>query len=1342
MKRKLSCLLAVTMLFSNVSSVYAADIGDTSLADSISETAAQTDEPAYAPSYTETSSPTDTTKEDTKNFIHIEYNTAEGQYKLTVKCDYTYTDQNTFKNDGVFAQIWSISALDGQNAVTGRVEIPETVDFEGKQITVVSIKQSAFERCGAESIILPSTIHEIQAKAFLNCPNLQYAEINSTFDPGRINEDGVAVDMTNLSNNTGNTLASVIGDNAFSGCTALESVTINGFAKLGNNIFDGCTALIDPYIAMDNTYVIKNSAYSTDKDGNNIYQTVTIGTYLFSGCTALKTYTFPEHINTVGGYTFNGCTSLETVSTGDYLKALAANAFTDCTSLKKINIGLAFTTAILYDFISSSTDFAGFTVDVNNTKFMAIDGALYEKKTGKVMNSEGETPAITYPITLHLYPPANTAEDFVLPGTVLNVSNKAFYGNKHIKNFKVETAPSYKKDGANIVSYINRVTMGTYVFYGATALENVEFVTDTAIGANDFEASSVKSFTADSIITIGKAAFKDCLQLGTIFHNVEPESFSNSSIGESVFSGCTNLKGELRVNDFNHIDARAFENCTGITSVILERTGTLGSYVFSGCTALENADISKMFDATPLGSGYRVRYGITAGTMGDYVFLGCTSLKKCIFTTRLFKISTGTFKNCTALTEVENVSPEDLYVIGKEAFYGCTSLVKAPYSRFLTRLDANAFYGCTNLEDIHLTKSAVIFNGTSNKGVFTGCDKLTIYAPQGSSAIKHAIANDIAYQYTDDDIRDEEYLVLDTAEDSDGNLVAAVVGYRGGFTSLTIPEDLEYQGVPVTMIGSNFMATSVSDCPIQAYVTDVTLTDIEEIGDKAFSGCKALAEVTFDDCLETIGNSAFLNCTSLGKTQEIEDENGEITTKTIPIVIPSSLKTIGNSAFESSGVEEVTFPEDSSVQIGNKAFYNCRNLTKLEAFGSKDIGISAFENCTSLEEVRFSPAVENVHKYAFRGCTSLESVTIQSGMFLDDYAFANCTNLERIVVSPTSNAAFSSSAFQNSSPDAYIVCKEGSPGYYYASESNIDTEIADFLDPTETAGYVVIKGQLSLPDDIVNVTRNGQALMSGDYIYGGEKLDIDLNDNLDESLQYNLFINGELIEELPVTYTVKENENVDITIVTGQKLPVTAPDVIIITRSGKQVRNDGYVLAGDVLTITADTENYSVTNVMCNGKKIALGKTYTVTDTDTGVVITADVRAYGKLTFPEEITVKKGSTVLTSPYKLTGGARETFAITVPDPEEGTANIIYINGEIFVAGGNTATFIVQKNVTTDMESYDISYKAISNNFANVKKVLRHAAGIENLSDEEIETANVNQDQTVDILDAVVITQTIK
>ena len=91
------------------------------------------------------------------------------------------------------------------------------------------------------------------------------------------------------------------------------------------------------------------------------------------------------------------------------------------------------------------------------------------------------------------------------------------------------------------------------------------------------------------------------------------------------------------------------------------------------------------------------------------------------------------------------------------------------------------------------------------------------------------------------------------------------------------------------------------------------------------------------DKVESIGNGAFYNCTSLKS-----------------IIMPDSVESIEDNAFEScTSLESIVIP-DSVKSIGHSAFWNCTSLENIIILDSvKSIGDYAFEYCTSLKEVIF-----------------------------------------------------------------------------------------------------------------------------------------------------------------------------------------------------------------------------------------------------------------------------------------------------------------------------------------------------------------------------------------------------
>ena len=153
-------------------------------------------------------------------------------------------------------------------------------------------------------------------------------------------------------------------------------------------------------------------------------------------------------------------------------------------------------------------------------------------------------------------------------------------------------------------------------------------------------------------------------------------------------------------------------------------------------------------------------------------------------------------------------------------------------------------------------------------------------------------------------------------------------------------------------------------------------TNVTTVGYSAFKRCSSLTTVTFEkeSQLKTIGGDyyyggAFSDCTALTS-----------------IEIPASVETIGNTAFsDCSSLATVTFEKGSRLKtISNNPYYRCTSLTSIEIPAS----------------------VETIEKKAFMHCSSLATVTFEKGSQLktiagDSYdgAFSDCTALTTVDMS-------------------------------------------------------------------------------------------------------------------------------------------------------------------------------------------------------------------------------------------------------------------------------------------------------------------------------------------------------
>ena len=169
-------------------------------------------------------------------------------------------------------------------------------------------------------------------------------------------------------------------------------------------------------------------------------------------------------------------------------------------------------------------------------------------------------------------------------------------------------------------------------------------------------------------------------------------------------------------------------------------------------------------------------------------------------------------------------------------------------------------------------------------------------------------------------------------------------------------------------------------------LTSLTLpSSLQSIGDSAFSYCNSLSSLTLPSSLQSIGDSAFSYCNSLSS-----------------LTLPSSLQSIGYRAFSGcKSLSSLTLP--SSLQsIGGSAFFDCSSLISLTLPSSlQSIGYRAFEGCSSLTSLTFpsSSSLQSIGDSAFSCCNSLTSLTLPSSLqSIGDSAFSYCNSLTSLTL--------------------------------------------------------------------------------------------------------------------------------------------------------------------------------------------------------------------------------------------------------------------------------------------------------------------------------------------------------
>ena len=267
----------------------------------------------------------------------------------------------------------------------------------------------------------------------------------------------------------------------------------------------------------------------------------------------------------------------------------------------------------------------------------------------------------------------------------------------------------------------------------------------------------------------------------------------------------------------------------------------------------------------------------------------------------------------------------------------------------------------------------------------------------------------------------------------DGRKLLAVPGVLNGAYSVK-------EGTRIICDSAFFWCVSLSEIVIPSSVTS--------IGDRAFEDCSSLQYISIPKSVICLNGNPFvewdgkLECLSPNFVYEDDilfnkDKSRIISFRNQNIksyVIPSSVTSIGDSAFSwCDSLSEIVIPS-SVTSIGDNAFSSCRSLSEIVIPSSvTSIGDDAFFHCDSLSEIVIPSSVTSIGDSAFSSCVSLSEIVIPSSVTsIGDFAFWGCDSLSEIVI-PSSVTSIGKGAFFSCSSLKYIsipksvICLNGNP---------------------------------------------------------------------------------------------------------------------------------------------------------------------------------------------------------------------------------------------------------------------------------------------------------------------------
>lgn len=551
-----------------------------------------------------------------------------------------------------------------------------------------------------------------------------------------------------------------------------------------------------------------------------------------------------------------------------------------------------------------------------------------------------------------------------------------------------------------------------------------------------FADANVKALCLSSWDTNGDGQLSETeaaavTSLGSVFKNnttilkfSELQYFTGlTSIASSAFEGCTSLTTITLPANITAINSAAFRNCSKLSSLAIpSKVSTIGGSAFYGCSGLTSINIPASVTSITSGA-FSYCSGLTNITVasGNSTYNSNNSCKAIVQTS-----SNQLITGCK-----ETVIPSTIASIGSYAFQGVTGLTAITIPSSVMAINSYAFDGCSSLISVTVENATPVSIVSST---FSNRSNATLYVPAGSKSA-----------YTSANYWKEFKEIIEPTTPSGNIITFADANVKAlcvqNWDTNRDGELCEAEAASVTDLGTVFYSNKTI-----SYFNELQyFTGLTSICSHAFDYCSGLVSIIIPSNVTSIDNYAFASCSELSsviipsKVTSIGSYAFGWCSGLASISISSSVTSISEKAFSScSCLASIIVDTNNSIydsrnnsnaiieKISNKLILGCKNTTIPSSVTS--IGNSAFSNCSGLTSIIIPSSVMSIGSYAFQKCNNLTSITIPSSVtIINNNAFEGCSGLTSIVVN-SNNSVYDSrnncnAIIERSSNTLIVGCK-------------------------------------------------------------------------------------------------------------------------------------------------------------------------------------------------------------------------------------------------------------------------------------------------------------------------------